>query len=171
MNIVFHIRGGQFEPFRPPGNVTGGPQKRLKTALFGPKWPYLAIGSPSKPKWVEHWLNMVEHCQTHPGGSVWAFMAPKNVTRGPQKRSKTAFFGPKWPYLAISSPSKRKWVEHWLNMVEHCQTHPGGSVWAIRAPKNVTREPPEAPENGLFWLKIGHFWVLLGLLGDTFLGP
>ena len=45
--------------------------------FFGPKWPYLAIGSPSKPKWVEHWLNMVEHCQTHPGGSVWAFRAPK----------------------------------------------------------------------------------------------
>ena len=23
---------------------------------------------PSHPKWVEHWLNMVEHCWTHPGG-------------------------------------------------------------------------------------------------------
>ena len=98
-----------------PEMSPGGP----RNVLFDPKWPYLAIGSPSKPKWVGHWLNMVEHCQTHPGGSVWAFMGPKHVTRGPQKRSKTAFFGPKWPYLAISSPSKCKWVEHWLNMVEH----------------------------------------------------
>ena len=128
-----------------------------ENALFDPKWPYLAIGSPSKPKWVGHWLNMAEHCQTHPGGSVWAFMAPKNVTRGPQKRSKTAFFGPKWPYLAISSPGKRKWVEHWLNMVEHCQTHPGGPVWAIRAPKNVTREPQKRPKTVFFGSKLAIF--------------
>ena len=36
---------------------------------FGPKnshiWPYLAIGSPSCPKLVEHWLNMVEHRSPH----------------------------------------------------------------------------------------------------------
>ena len=37
-------------------------------AFFGSKWPYWAIGSPSDPKWVEHWLNMVEHCISHLGG-------------------------------------------------------------------------------------------------------
>ena len=88
------------------------------TALSPFSISYLTVKL-ARLKWVGHWLNMVEHCQTHPGGSVWAFMGPKHVTRGPQKRSKTAFFGPKWPYLAISSPSKCKWVEHWLNMVEH----------------------------------------------------
>ena len=61
MNIVFHILGGPFKPFRPPRNVTRGPQKGPKTAFFGPKWPYLAIGGPSEPQWVEHWLNKVEH--------------------------------------------------------------------------------------------------------------
>ena len=42
---------------------------------FGPKnshiWPYLAIGSPSCPKLVEHWLNMVEHRSPHLGWATW----------------------------------------------------------------------------------------------------
>ena len=46
-------------------------------AFFGSKWPYWAIGSPSDPKWVEHWLNMVEHCTSHLGGWVWTPLAPK----------------------------------------------------------------------------------------------
>ena len=37
-------------------------------AKFAPKCLLLAIGSPSSPKWVGHWVNMVGHCWTHPGG-------------------------------------------------------------------------------------------------------
>ena len=47
---------------------------------FGPKnshiWPYLAIGSPSCPKLVEHWLNMVEHRSPHLGWATWTPLHP-----------------------------------------------------------------------------------------------
>ena len=45
-----------------------------------------------------------------------------------------ANFGPKLPYLAISGSSCLKWVEHWLNTVEHCISHPGGSVGTYEPP-------------------------------------
>ena len=144
MDNVLHFRGGQFGPFSPPGNVSGGPQKCPKTAFFDPKWPYLAIGSPRKPKWVEHWLNMVEHCQTHPGGSVGPLGPPKSVTRGPQRRPKLSFLAQKGHFLAIDTSSRPKWCEHWLNKVEHCQTQPGGSVWAFWAPQKCHQRAREA---------------------------
>ena len=75
-----------------------------KMALFGPKWPFLAIGGPSKPKWVEHWLNIVEHRQTHPGGEFEPLRLPKSVIRGPLERLKMAYFGPK---LAIFKRLKK----------------------------------------------------------------
>ena len=47
---------------------------------FGPKnshiWPYLAIGSPSCPKLVEHWLNMVEHRSPQLGWATWTPLHP-----------------------------------------------------------------------------------------------
>ena len=58
---------------------------------FGPKnshiWPYLAIGSPSCPKLVEHWLNMVEHRSPHLGWATWTPLHP-----------------PKWPWGAWEGP-------------------------------------------------------------------
>ena len=59
---------------------------------FGPKnshiWPYLAIGSPSCPKLVEHWLNMVEHRSPHLGWATWTPLHPPKwpwgVSEGPQ---------------------------------------------------------------------------------------
>ena len=58
---------------------------------FGPKnshiWPYLAIGSPSCPKLVEHWLNMVEHRSPHLGWAIWTPLHP-----------------PKWPWGASEGP-------------------------------------------------------------------
>ena len=58
---------------------------------FGPKnshiWPYLAIGSPSCPKLVEHWLNMVEHRSPHLGWATWTPLHP-----------------PKWPWGASEGP-------------------------------------------------------------------
>ena len=95
----------------------------LKTAFFDPKWPYLAIGSPRKPKWVEHWLNMVEHCQTHPGGSVWAFRAPKKCHPGAPEAFKIVIFGPKTPFGAAGTAY--------------------GKLWP-------------------FWAKKGRFWAVLG---------
>ena len=105
-------------------------------ALFGPKWLYLAIGSLSSPKWVEYWVNMVEHCQTHPGGPVWAIRAPKNVTREPQKRPKTVFFGSKlaifgcfWhPPVALSRGLNGFNISPWMCPVMFNQ------VWALFNP-------------------------------------
>ena len=58
---------------------------------FGPKnsqiWPYLAIGSLSDPKLVEHWLNMVEHRSPHLGWATW-----------------TPLHSPKWPWGAWEGP-------------------------------------------------------------------
>ena len=62
-----------------------------------------------------------------------------------------AFFGSKWPHWAIGSPSDPKWVEHWLNMVEHCTSHLGGWVWTLFAPKKWHLGAPEPPKNDPFW--------------------
>jgi len=35
--------GGEFEPFRPPENVTGGAQRCPKMTFFDPKMTFLAI--------------------------------------------------------------------------------------------------------------------------------
>ena len=70
-----------------------------------------------------------------------------------------AFFGSKWPYWAIGSPSDPKWVEHWLNMVEHCTSHLGGWGWTPLAPQKWHFGAPEPPKNDLFWPKnaiLGH---------------
>ena len=61
-------------------------------AFFGPKWQYLATGSPSNPRLVEHWVNRVEHCSPHPGGSVWAFWTTRKCHWGALEPPKMAFF-------------------------------------------------------------------------------
>ena len=83
--------GTLFEPRGPPFY-----------GVFGPKLPYLALGSPSHPKWVEHWLNMVLHCTSHLGGEFGPLLPPKNgIICGPQNPPKMTFFGQKLPYLAV----------------------------------------------------------------------
>ena len=59
-------------------------------------------------------------------------------------------------WIRITLP---KWVEHWLNMVEHCTSHLGGWVWTPLAPKKWHFGAPEPPKNDLFWSKtaiLGH---------------
>ena len=79
---------------------------------FGPKnshiWPYLAIGSPSCPKLVEHWLNMVEHRSPHLGWATWTPLHPPKWPRwaweGPQNGHflpYSALFGQNRPYLHL----------------------------------------------------------------------
>ena len=80
-------------------------------AFFGSKWPYWATGSPSDPKWIEHWLNMVEHYTSHLGGEFGPFLPPKNGIWGPPEPPKITFFGQIWTYWALGSPSDPKWVQ------------------------------------------------------------
>ena len=55
----------------------------------------MAVGSPSNPKWVEHWLNKVEHCTSHlEGVSLDPFGPQKKGIWGPQNPPKITFFGP-----------------------------------------------------------------------------
>ena len=80
LNIVFHIRGGQLGPFRPPEIVNFGPQIHPKMFFFSLKLPDLVIDSPSSPKCVKYWVNMVDHCISHPGGvsqGLRALSAPR----------------------------------------------------------------------------------------------
>ena len=107
LNIVFHIRGGQLGPFWPPEIVNFGPQIHPKMCFFSLKLPDLVIDSPSSPKWVKYWVNMVEHCISHPGGSVRGsgpFRPPENVNLGPQNRPKCVFR----PKMAIFSHKQPK---------------------------------------------------------------
>ena len=119
--------------------------------FYSQKWPFwaqktnfLTKDASSRPKWVEHWLNKVEHCPTHSGGSVWALRAPKKCHQGAPEASKLAVLAQKGHFLTIYASSRPKWVEHWLNKVEHRQTHSGGSVWALRAFKKCHRGALEA---------------------------
>ena len=92
------------------------------------------------------------------------FCPHKNGPWVPQKAPKMPNFGPKLPYLAISGSSCLKWVEHWLNTVEHCISHPGGSVGTFLPPEKWPSGAPEGPENAQFRPKIaifGHKWFQL----------
>ena len=83
-------------------------------AKFAPKCLLLAIGSPSSPKWVGHWVNMVGHCWTDPGGEFEPFgTLPICFTKfqpcsthlgrlGIYILRNTAFFGQNLPYLGTS---------------------------------------------------------------------
>ena len=73
-----------------------------------------------------------------------------------------ANFGPKLPYLAISGSSCLKWVEHWLNTVEHCISHLGGSVRTFLPPWKWPWGAPEGPKNYQLLAKSNHFWSILG---------
>ena len=86
--------------------------------FYGPEWPYLTIGSPSDPRWIEHWVNRFNHFPPHPGVSVWAFKTTRKCHWWAPQLPKMAFFGQKRLYLAIGSPSVPKWV--WsLNIILH----------------------------------------------------
>ena len=98
-NIVQHIRGGLFGPLEPPKSVTRGPQKRQNWPFLAQKCNFLTIDASSRPKWVEHQLNKVEHCPTHSGGSVWDLRTPKKCHRGAPEASKLAVFGPEKQFL------------------------------------------------------------------------
>ena len=111
LNIVFHIRGGQLGPFRPPEIVNLGPQNHRKMVFFGIKWPDLDIGSPSSPKWVQYWVNMIEHYISYPGGQLGPFRAPENVNLRPQNHPKM-FFRPKMAIFSHrqSQPPQMEWT-------------------------------------------------------------
>ena len=153
--------------------ATTGPIFGHFMAPIDPKQPYLALSSFSSPKWVEYWVNMIEHCISHPRGSVRALSAPENVNLGPQNRPKVVLFGLKWPYLAIGSPSSPKWVEYWVNMVVHCISHPGGSVRALSVPRKCQFGAPEPPKKvflGVAETAYGQIQPLWGHFGG-FQGP
>ena len=67
--IVFHIQGVSLGLLDQSEMSMGGPRTAWNQ-LYWPKWYFLAKGHPSNPNWVEKCLNMVEYCQTHPGGSL-----------------------------------------------------------------------------------------------------
>ena len=129
--------------------ATTGPIFGHFMAPIDPKQPYLALSSFSSPKWVEYWLNMIEHCISHPRGSVRALSAPRNCQFWAPDQPKNVFFSLKLPDLVIDSPSSPKWVKYWVNMVEHCISHPGGSVRGsgpFRPPENVNLGPQNRPK-------------------------
>ena len=75
----------------------------------------------------------------------------------------------KWQYLTLSSLSSHKWVEYWVNMIEHCISHSRGSVRALSAPRNCQFGAPEPPKNGHLWPFFGQkrsFWGVLGPPND-----
>ena len=136
--------------------------------LFGHKWPYSAIGSPSDHKWLEHWFNMVEHC------SMWNMMFnhvqlmpnPLGVAENAygqilqfwaKKGRFWALLGPKKTFLGV--PNGHNWPPRmWDMMFTHVQPMfnqfgvPGttyGHLWPFLAKKN-------------------HFWGVLGPLNAIF---
>ena len=129
--------------------ATTGPIFGHFMAPIDPKQPYLALSSFSSPKWVEYWVNMIEHCISHPRGSVRALSVPRNCQFSAPDPPKNVFFSLKLPDLVIDSPSSPKWVKYWVNMVEHCISHPGGSVRGsgpFRPPENVNLGPQNRPK-------------------------
>ena len=85
-------------------------------AILGHIWPYMAIGDPSCPKLVEHWLNLVEHCGPHQGDHLDPFAPTKSDTGGSQRAPKTAISSHIWPYLSKEGPSCPKLVEQLVHM-------------------------------------------------------
>ena len=102
-------------------------------AFFGSKWPYWAIGSPSDPKWVEHWLNMVEHCTSHLGGWVWTPLAPQKWHFGAPEPPKNDLFWPKNAILGHRQSQRPQLGWTWLNIVLHIW---GGEFGPFLPPKN-----------------------------------
>ena len=144
--------GGEFVPFLPPKNGVWGPQNPPKMTFFGQKVPYWAIGSPSNPKWIEHWLNMVEHCTSHLGGWVWALFAPKKWLYGTPGAPKRARFGPKRPFFGPpevlrgpGGPDLVPTTADWSSGIGHMVTTHFGLVsalfWAPRGPKRAIFGP------------------------------
>ena len=102
--IVSHIQGVSLGLLDQSEMSMGGPRTAWNQ-LYWPKWYFLAKGHPSNPNWVEKCLNMVEYCQTHPGGSLGN---PRTAQKWPFGL-KMAFF------LTIGATKSFKWVGYWLN--------------------------------------------------------
>ena len=106
----------------------GGPKGALKAPKISQN-SGISDSVPSKPKWVEHWLNLVDHCISHSGGQFGSFGPIRNVNGRPQNGLKSALLAQMVLFGQRSSEqSDPNWVEKCLNMVEYCQTHPGGSL-------------------------------------------
>ena len=67
----------------------GGPKGALKAPKISQN-SGISDSVPSKPKWVEHWLNLVDHCISHSGGQFGSFGPIRNVNGRPQNGLKSA---------------------------------------------------------------------------------
>ena len=160
-----------------PEKMSMGAPELPKNGLF---WPKMAIFGHRQSQQAQMGWTLVEHGWTLYFTSRGVYLSlldhPEMSHRSPEGPENSLF----WPEMAVfghrrSQRAKMGWTlveQGWtrLNRVEHCQTHPGRPVWAFRAPKNCHQVAPEAPKNGLFWHKKGHFWVLLPLPSGTFFG-
>ena len=79
-----------------PSTVLSTPKFRFQFINAIMKAPKISQNSgisdsvPSKPKWVEHWLNLVDHCISHSGGQFGSFGPIRNVNGRPQNGLKSA---------------------------------------------------------------------------------
>ena len=125
--------------------------------FYSQKWPFwaqksnfLTIDASSRPWWVEHWLNKVEHCLTHSGGSVWALRTPKKCHRGAPEASKLAVFGPRMHildrrHLYQTFLTPKKWQNHWNLMGARLninQCNPTDKIDARVLAKSNIAQPP-----------------------------
>ena len=127
----------------------------LFLAPFGPKWLYLAIGSLSSPKWVEYWVNMIEHCSPHPGGSVRTFFGPQKISIGAPETPKSGFFGSK---MDVFCHRRSQQPQMGWTIGEHCISHPGGSIGTLYALRKMSIGASETPKKLLFGVQNGRIW-------------
>ena len=115
--------------------------------IFGPKMVILAIDTSNCPKWVENWLNKVEHCISHPGGSIWALKAPKN------RNAKNGHFGQKiGNFQPLTPPTFLNrlnigWTR--LRIVFHIQ----GGLFEFCGPPKTVMGGPQKRQKWPFWAK------------------
>ena len=99
LNIVKHIQGSLLGPFRPQKSVIEGPWKCPKWAFLAHKCHFLTIESFSRPKWVEHWVNMVDGwtlLDTSRGVSLNPLGPQEMSPGGPRGAQKWPFSTQKW---------------------------------------------------------------------------
>ena len=174
MNIVQHTQGGLFGPLGPPKKCHRGAPEASKMAVSAQKLHFLAIDTTSRLKWVVNLLNKVEHCQTHSGGSVWAFFFVSVTPLGAPKVPWRLQNSPKTVYLALITSDALQWVEQGSKLVEHHRTHQGGYV---RPLESATGGCQKHLKMAIFDPKMaylgqkGPFLTLLGSPKDTSLGP
>ena len=162
------------DPFCPQKWHLGAP----KPPKNDPFWPKMAVGNPGDPKLIEHWLDMIKHHISHPGGSVVTIWNTRKVFLGPNSAQKQPFLAQNchiWPYAFSATPNGLGISWTWLNIIFHirgvsydhleqcstmlnqCSSH----LWSLGLPM---------AEYGNFWPKKGHFWGVLGPQNAIFLG-